>query len=205
MSQLRSQQKARRRQQISDAALQLFVDQGFQETTIEQIAREAQVSSPTVFNYFGSKQEILLELLVQADGRAVQESRERLADYADPLDALCDLESRLVGYALDAMPPELWRQLLPAVLRGGDEGVAAKYQALNRRLQREIALILRELQKLGKLRADLDIELAAFLLNDYSHLQLLRLVNQSPLDLATHREQVRRTSRLILEGMLPRA
>ena len=205
MSQLRSQQKARRRQQISDAALQLFVDQGFQETTIEQIAREAQVSSPTVFNYFGSKQEILLELLVQADGRAVQESRERLADYADPLDALCDLESRLVGYALDAMPPELWRQLLPAVLRGGDEGVAGKYQALNRRLQREIALILRELQKLGKLRADLDIELAAFLLNDYSHLQLLRLVNQSPLDLATHREQVRRTSRLILEGMLPRA
>jgi len=205
MSQLRQQQKARRRQQISDAALQLFVDQGFQETTIEQIAREAQDSPPTVFNYFGSKQEILLELLVQADGRALQESRERLANYADPLDALCDLESRLVGYALDAMPPALWRQLLPAVLRGGDEGVAAKYQTLNKRLQREIALILRELQRLGKLREDLDIELAAFLLNDYSHLQLLRLVNQSPLDLAAHREQVRRTSRLILEGMLPRA
>ena len=204
MSQLRQQQKARRRQQISDAALQLFVDQGFQETTIEQIARQAEVSPPTVFNYFGSKQEILLELLIQADGRAVQESRARLASYADPLDALCDLESRLVGYALDAMPPELWRQLLPAVLRGGSEGVAGKYQALNRRLQREIALILRELQRLGKLRQDLDVELAAFLLNDYSHLQLLRLVNQTPPDLAAHRAQVRRTSQLILAGMLPR-
>lgn len=204
MSQLRQQQKARRRQQISDAALQLFVDQGFQETTIEQIAREAQVSPPTVFNYFGSKQEILLELLVQADGRAVQESRAQLASHADPLDALCDLESRLVGYALDAMPPELWRQLLPAVLRGGNDGVAGKYQALNSRLQREIALILRELQRLGKLRPDLDVELAAFLLNDYSHLQLLRLVNQAQPDLAAHRAQVRRTSQLILEGMLPR-
>ena len=168
MSQLRQQQKARRRQQISDTALQLFADQGFQETTIEQIAREAQVSPPTVFNYFGSKQEILLELLVQADGRAVRESRAQLANYSDPLDALCDLESRLVGYALDAMPPELWRQLLPAVLRGGDDGVAGKYQALN------------------------------------SRLQLLRLVNQTPPDLAAHRAQVRRTSQLILEGMLPR-
>ncbi len=34
MSQLRQQQKTRRRQQISDTALQLFADQGFQETTI---------------------------------------------------------------------------------------------------------------------------------------------------------------------------
>jgi hypothetical protein len=51
------------------------------------------------------------------------------------------------------------------------------------------------------LRADLDVDLAAFLLNDYSHLQLLRLTSSEPLDLETHRKQVRLTSGLILYGM----
>jgi hypothetical protein len=72
---------------------------------------------------------------------------------------------------------------------------------MNDILRGEIAALLRDLQSAGKLRADLDVDLAAFLLNDYSHLQLLRLTSSEPLDLETHRKQVRQTSSLILYGM----
>ena len=67
MTGLRERQKAERRQAISQAAIELFERQGFQNTTIEQIASQAGVSAPTVFKYFGNKQEIILEILHHAD------------------------------------------------------------------------------------------------------------------------------------------
>jgi AcrR family transcriptional regulator len=53
----RSRQMAGR--EISDAALRLFVGQGFEATTIAQIAREAGVSQRTLFRYFGTKEDLI--------------------------------------------------------------------------------------------------------------------------------------------------
>jgi AcrR family transcriptional regulator len=46
--------------EISDVALRLFADQGFEATTIAQIAREAGVSQRTLFRYFGTKEDLAL-------------------------------------------------------------------------------------------------------------------------------------------------
>jgi AcrR family transcriptional regulator len=190
-----------RRQAISTAGVALFERQGFQNTTIEQIAQEAGVSAPTVFKYFGSKQEILLEMLQKGDERALREAREHIAEMDDPLDALCYLEKVLVDQALAMLPAPIWRELLLHVLGGGHNGLPDSYKRMNDVLRSEIAELLRDLQAAGKLRADLDVDLAAFLLNDYSHLQMLRLTSSDPLDLETHRKLVRQTSGLILYGM----
>lgn len=190
-----------RRQAISTAGVALFERQGFQNTTIEQIAHEAGVSAPTVFKYFGSKQEILLEMLQKGDERALREAREHIAEMDDPLDALCYLEKVLVDQALAMLPAPIWRELLLHVLGGGHNGLPDSYRRMNDALRGEIAGLLRDLQAAGKLRADLDVDLAAFLLNDYSHLQMLRLTSSDPLDLETHRKLVRQTSGLILYGM----
>jgi AcrR family transcriptional regulator len=201
VSGLRERQKALRRKAISAAAVALFQRQGFRETTVEQIARDAGVSAPTVFNYFGSKHEIILEMIKEADRRALVDVYTRIRDFDDPIDALCHLEHILVSYALHVLPPALWRELLPLVLVGGNGGLPEAYRQMNRGLQAEIANVLRELQAAGKLRADLDVELAGFLLNDYSHLQLLRLTASDELDMQAHSATVRATTRLMFEGM----
>ncbi|MBN2977411.1 TetR family transcriptional regulator [Pseudomonas fluorescens] len=201
MSGLRERQKAERRQAISQAAIELFERQGFQNTTIEQIASQAGVSPPTVFKYFGNKQEIILEILHHADQRAITDTRSLIKNIEDPVEAMCHLERLLTGYALEVMHPNLWRELLPLILFGGSNELPAGYRAMNDALRAEISQLLRELQEAGKLRPQLDVELAAFLLNDYSHLQLFRLVNQEQPDIEAHSLQVRRITELLFYGM----
>ncbi|MDN3059749.1 TetR family transcriptional regulator [Streptomyces sp. SRF1] len=46
-------------QEIHDTAIRLFTTQGYEETTTEQIAREAGVSQRTLFRYFGSKEDLV--------------------------------------------------------------------------------------------------------------------------------------------------
>ncbi len=201
MSGLRERQKAERRQAISKAAIELFERQVSRNTTIEQIASQAGVSPPTVFKYFGNKQEIILEILHHADQRAITDTRSRIHEIDDPVEALCHLERLLTGYALEVMHPSLWRELLPLILFGGNNELPAGYRAMNDALRAEISELLRELQRAGKLRPQLDVEMAAFLLNDYSHLQLFRLVNQEHPDIDAHSTQVRRITELVFYGM----
>ncbi len=47
------------REQVAEAALSLFVAQGFERTTLDQIAAAAHVSRRTVLRYFGSKNDIV--------------------------------------------------------------------------------------------------------------------------------------------------
>ncbi|MFI9161251.1 TetR/AcrR family transcriptional regulator [Kitasatospora aureofaciens] len=46
-------------QEILQTALRLFARQGYEETTIAQIAREAGVSQRTLFRYFGTKEDLI--------------------------------------------------------------------------------------------------------------------------------------------------
>jgi AcrR family transcriptional regulator len=56
---LRQRKKDRTRRQILAAALELFEQQGYEHTSVEQIAARAEISPATFFRYFGSKDEVL--------------------------------------------------------------------------------------------------------------------------------------------------
>ncbi|RJL31866.1 TetR/AcrR family transcriptional regulator [Bailinhaonella thermotolerans] len=58
---LREQKKLETRQLISDQATRLFIERGFEETTIADIAHAARVAKKTVTNYFARKEDLALD------------------------------------------------------------------------------------------------------------------------------------------------
>jgi AcrR family transcriptional regulator len=56
---LRIRKKEYTRLAIEDAALDLFAEQGYEVTTVDQIAHRAEVSKATFFRYFGTKGEVI--------------------------------------------------------------------------------------------------------------------------------------------------
>ena len=201
MSGLRERQKQQRREAILEAALGLFDDQGFAATTVEQIAERTGVSIPTVFNYFGSKQDILLAVVEQADLRAVNDAQLSMPAFDNAVDAMCHLEALIVQHELQVLPPSIWRELLPLGLVGPKP---ATVLPLNARLVEEIARLLRDLQARQLLNQAIDVDFVAYFLNDYSSMQFMRLVQEDPPDFTAHQARVRQMTQMLFDGLAPR-
>ena len=82
---LRERKKARTRASIREHALRLFREQGYQRTTVEQIAAAAEVSPSTFFRYFPTKEDVVLR--DDFDERAL-EAFQRQPPSMTPLAAL---------------------------------------------------------------------------------------------------------------------
>ena len=199
MTGLRERQKEQRRQVIADAALELFKTNGFVATTLEQIANRAGVSAPTVVNYFGGKQEILLALLKEPDEQAMREARSRLDEKPDLLDALCEFEGLMTTYQLRAMPASLWRELAPFLFTGD---LVETFQPWNAAVIEETRALLLHFQRKGVLRESIDIDVAATVFNQYANMAFIRLATEKKPDKEAHARQMRDVLGLMCHGML---
>ncbi|MFB8167147.1 TetR/AcrR family transcriptional regulator [Kitasatospora purpeofusca] len=84
---LRTLKKQRTRQTIAETAIALFLDRGFAQVSVAEIAAAAEVSKPTLFRYFASKEELVLHRFADHLGEAGRVVRDRAAGLT-PLDAL---------------------------------------------------------------------------------------------------------------------
>jgi TetR/AcrR family transcriptional repressor of mexJK operon len=89
---------ARKRLTILSAGRDLFLSNGYQGTSVDQIAASAEVSKQTVYKHFGDKRELLLSIVNEALDGTVTPFRERIAALAGTTDLEADLTALAADY-----------------------------------------------------------------------------------------------------------
>lgn len=161
-----TQARARRRpearpDEILDAALELFLAQGFHRTTVEQIARAAQLSKGAIYLYFPSKPDLLVALVRRGVGDMAEQAAAQLRAFeGDPRVALRGLFGRLAQRASqDAQFAKVPRLILHEVPSSPALAEIYRAEVIDKVLPALISLLDRGMQA-GVIRR-LDPEMAA--------------------------------------------
>src|SRR5947199_5729594 len=74
---LRERKKQQTTEAIADTALRLFGERGFEGVPVAEVAREANVSEATVFNYFPTKEDLVYHRLEAFESELLGAIRDR--------------------------------------------------------------------------------------------------------------------------------
>jgi len=176
---LRQRKKLQTRQLIAGTARRLFVERGFDGVTVAEIAREAEVSEQTVYNYFPTKEDLVYW---------------QLGDFEEKL--LAALRDRPPGEpALAAFRRFLLSQ--QGLLGRVDEAARRQLTAITRVIAESPALLAREHEILAGYTASLASLLAAESGAAPDDAQAWAAAHAM---MGVHRTLIQHTRRRILEG-----
>lgn len=190
----RERKKAATRQAMIDAAARLFVVQGVDDTTMDDIARAAGTSRTSVFNYFGYKEMILCEIgaryVAEIAGTTSQSARRSprrlLLDSVDVLAAITERNPALLSaIAREMSHPDPERRRCAAETMG--------YAAM-------VEMTLASLERSGRLRSRRRRATDARMLIDMVASALVRAGGDFPM--SDLRAELHHTVDVFLEGVL---
>ena len=73
----RERKKLQTRQLLADTARRLFAERGFEQVSVAEVARQADVAEATVFNYFPSKEDLVFSGLERFEDELLTTIRDR--------------------------------------------------------------------------------------------------------------------------------
>jgi AcrR family transcriptional regulator len=155
-----------RREQLLDAALSVIVDQGYEGTSIEAVARRAGVTRPVVYDHFTNLAELLRTLIAREEQRSLAQLATVVPERKrgeDPVEALIGGVERFLEAV--SQRPTTWRLILlplegtPSIVRDNVESNRAR---ILERIERFVASSVAR----GELPGGVDVELVARTLRD---------------------------------------
>lgn len=139
-----------RRAEILDVAARLFLDRGFDHTSVELIARTAGVGKATVYRYFDSKSNIFVESLDRLRFTLIPPATRALADIGMPFYDEVRLRLRLVLAHFG--PYRAMTDLLGTTSRGRDRELGARAREALHRMMMNVEPAIRRAMARGEVR-----------------------------------------------------
>ncbi|MGW1158674.1 TetR/AcrR family transcriptional regulator [Streptomyces sp. NPDC002519] len=131
---LREIKKQQTRTAIADAALTLFLEHGFDQVTVAEVARHAGVSANTVFNYFPTKEDLFFDRQAEVEGHLAALVRDR-APGTCPVEAVRDdllsaLHRKEPALGLRPGAPRFWQVIRDSpALRAREREISERAEA----------------------------------------------------------------------------
>jgi AcrR family transcriptional regulator len=189
---LRSRKKAKRRDEIIAAARTLFARQGIDATTMADIAASAGISAPTVFNYFGSKDGVLIALISEGTTQAREGDRElHWQEDTDLGTLIINLFLRVSRRTLEIADKRVWRYAESAAIRHPETELASQYLRVSEALIDVVAEFLDTLELHSRSGTQPTARFLAQLFHDVWMPCFIRLITEESQSLAEHEEILR--------------
>ncbi|PYB72425.1 TetR/AcrR family transcriptional regulator [Rhizobium wuzhouense] len=190
---LRSRKKAKRRDEIIAVARTLFDQQGVDATTMADIAAAAGISPPTVFNYFGSKDGVLIALISEGTTEARESDRHQHWREGTDLGALLvGLFLRVSRRTLEIADKRVWRYAEAAAIRHPDTELAVQYQGVSEALVEVVGEFVADLDIRAKSGEEIPPTFVARLFHDVWMPCFISLITNEDQSLAQHEAVLRR-------------
>lgn len=150
---MRKTQTRNTKGKIVAAAWQLFYEQGYEDTTVDEIIRTAQISKGSFYHYFSGKDALLGTLAYLFDEK-YEELEDTLPSDMDSFEKLIYLNRELFTMIDNSISIDLLARLLSSqlVIRG-EKSLLDRSRLYYRLLRR----IIQEGQEKGELRADVSV------------------------------------------------
>jgi len=193
----RERKKRELRERIYQRSRELFVRNGFEATTVEQIAEAADVAPATFFNHFHSKNGLLREMTFEVFEHLQQLIEDRLlrpAPTRERIDVFIDHAVRDIEETRN-----LARDVLLELMRvSARPGEAVPYLS---RVHEPFVVIMREGQAKGDVRSDLDAAFLAEMVLGAFNAAVINWMNDPDYPLE---RRLRQAARFIGEAIEPR-
>jgi len=142
---------------ILESAVRIFARQGFRQSTVSQIAREAGVADGTIYLYFKNKDDILVHFFSFKAKQVFDRFREEVARGADSLDKLRNLVRVHLGeFQRDPDMAIVYHVETHQISRLAEEQI----RAMGKMYHDIISDIVEEGQQAGLIRRDIYLSLA---------------------------------------------
>jgi AcrR family transcriptional regulator len=149
---LRERQKEDRQTSIARVAKAMFLELGFEKTTIEGIAQASGVSGVTVHNYYGTKSGILLALVAENDRSLIAKLDDELTSCSqDVTEVTVTFAKVIMEHALMNLQKVIWRQVIATVTANSDNSISKPYFDLDQELAQVLVLQVSRMQAEGAL------------------------------------------------------
>ena len=194
--------KQEKRERILDAAFRILARKGIGAVTIADIAEAAGVGKGTIYEYFRSKDEILVASFRYFMSKAESHIADRLSPLTDPLEKLLAYfegwKDMLSGEFLDYL--EIVLDFWAESFRRKDELPGMDIMTVYREYRRGVQDILDECVSAGRLRPHDTCMSASILLGAMDGLFLQYIMDRSLFDI---RQAIDLMSRIVIDGLQP--
>ncbi len=199
MSGLREKKKKRTENKILKISKKLFEENGYETTTIEEIANECEIGVGTIYNYFKSKPDILVQILLNEVYKKLDNVYDNIESryLTNVTKSILDL-LRLQCNAFLSIKNTIWKELYTKTKDDLSTGLIK----INNKALKQMTDLMQELSDKGYIKKDINIHDTTTIIASIFTIQFKNMIINN-ISLEDLLENINKQIKIIYEGLKP--
>jgi AcrR family transcriptional regulator len=188
-------------EKITSSARDIFLKKGYNNTTMEEIAAKADMGVGTLYNYFKSKAEIFISIMVRESLINETDDEADLKLEKDPATIIIDYILRSTSY-IEAFDKNLWIELFAAMLgnANSDNSIITGLVNMDFKFIQKLDHLLNSLKEKGRLPQSFKSNEAAYAIYSIILTQIIMYIYTERATFEVYRTNVKNQISFLFEG-----